>query len=427
MDVLGLLPRLPHAAAALSVLLAIACAGRAAARLLRQPAVIGEVTLGLLAGPVALGLLGRKTFDALLPGPVLHVVELVAEAGLVFFLVGLVHELRSGPVGPGRRDLTALTAGALVAPLLTGLLLVGWVQLTDDAAARGDAPLPAFVLMVSVAMSVTAVPVLARILADRGMTDSTAGRLALTSSIVIDAAGWLLFTAAVSLGSGDPADVLRCLRALGVGVLCVAVLRWTLRTGAARRLGVRFPAAAAVLLGATALAVAFTVKELGMTSVLGAALVGFAVPGEKAAPWARAVTAVSRTGGVLVPTFFVVSGIHLLEDVSGTTSWTLIAGTVVLGCLGKGAGSYIGARLDGRPPGLAGRIAVLMNTRGLTELIMVQAGYSAGILSAPLALALTAMALVTTAMTGPLMDLFDRKDNARGAAAVPLPTESGAR
>lgn len=427
MNVLDLWPRLPHAVAVLCGVAAIAFAGRRAARLLRQPAVVGEVALGLLAGPAVLALVGRPAFGSLLPGPVLHLVTSVAEAGLVLYLVGLAHELRAGPAGPGRQGTTALTVGALVAPLCSGLLLVGWVQLTDDAAARGDAPLPAFVLMVSVAMSVTAVPVLARILAERGMTDSVAGRPALTSAIVIDAVGWLLFTAAVSLGSGDAAGLLRCLGALALGVFCAAVLGWTLRTGTARHSAVRFPAGSAVLLGAAALAVALTMQSLGMTAVLGAALVGFSVPADKGMAWARPVAVVSRTGRALVPAFFVVSGIELLDDVSPSVSWTLIAWTVALGFLGKCAGSYVGARLGNRPPRLAGRIAVLMNTRGLTELVVVQAGYTAGILSAAMMLALTVMALVTTAMTGPLLDLLDRGEKAPRAEPVPRTTESGTR
>ncbi|MER5311982.1 cation:proton antiporter [Streptomyces sp. NPDC002773] len=455
MDVLNLWPRLPHAVAVLGVVAVIAYAGRWAARLLRQPVVVGEVTLGLLAGPAALALMGRPAFDTLLPGPVLHLVALVAEAGLVFYLVGLAHELRAGPAGPDRRGATALTLGALLAPLFTGLLLVGWVQLTDDAAARGNAPLPAFALMVSVAMSVTAVPVLARILNERGMSRSTAGRVAMTSAIVIDAIAWLLFTASVALASGDTAGLLRCLGAIALGLVCAAVLGWALRTGAARRGAGRFPVLAAVLLGAAALTVALTMKDLGMTAILGAAMVGFAVPGAVpgaapgtvrpagaasrggsgggrgsgggSEPWARVVTAVSRTGRALVPTFFVVSGIALLDDVSPSASWTLIAWTIALACLGKGVGSYVGARLDGRPPRLAGRIAILMNTRGLTELVVVQAGYSAGILSAAMMLALTVMALVTTAMTGPLLDLLDRGERAPRAEPLPLTTTESSR
>lgn len=428
MDVLNLWPRIPHAVAVLGVVALIAYAGRWAARLVRQPVVVGEVTLGLLAGPAALALAGRPAFDTMLPEPVLHLVGLVAEAGLVFYLVGLAHELRAGPSGPERRGATALTLGALLAPLFTGLLLVGWVQLTDDAAARGNAPLPAFALMVSVAMSVTAVPVLARILTERGMSHSTAGRVAMTSAIVIDAVAWLLFTASVALASGDGAGLLRCLGAIALGLACAAVLGWVLRTRAARRGAARLPVLAAVLLGAAALAVALTMKDLGMTAILGAAMVGFAVPGGGSEPWTRVVTDLSRAGRALVPTFFVVSGIALLDDVSPAASWTLIAWTIALGCLGKGVGSYVGARLDGRPPRLAGRIAILMNTRGLTELVVVQAGYTAGILSAAMMLALTVMALVTTAMTGPLLDLLDHGERAPRAEPLPLTTtESSSR
>ncbi len=88
--------------------------------------------------------------------------------------------------------------------------------------------------MVSVAMSVTAVPVLARILTERGMSHSTAGRVAMTSAIVIDAIAWLLFTASVALASGDGAGLLRCLGAIALGLACAAALGWVLRTGAAR-------------------------------------------------------------------------------------------------------------------------------------------------------------------------------------------------
>lgn len=131
MDVLNSWPRIPHAVAVLCVVAVIAFAGRWAARLARQPVVVGEVTLGLLAGPAALALVGRPAFEAALPDQVLHLVAFVAEAGLVFYLVGLAHELRAGPPGasgPDRRGATALTVGALALPLLTGLLLVGWVQ-----------------------------------------------------------------------------------------------------------------------------------------------------------------------------------------------------------------------------------------------------------------------------------------------------------
>ncbi|WP_200300928.1 cation:proton antiporter [Streptomyces adelaidensis] len=413
MDVLDLLLRTTHAVAALAVVLLFAAAGRSAARRLRQPEVIGEITVGLLAGPAVIALFGTAFLDAVLPGPVFDILTLFGQAGLVLFLVGLAHKLRIGPDRPPHRTMGWVVAGSLVPPLLTGLLLTGWVSLTGGAAVRGTAPLPAFVLMVAVAMSITAVPVMSRILADRGMGESPAGRLALASAIAIDAVGWLLLTVAISLGAGDLTGSLHSARALLFGAVCALAVRYGLRTRAARGICVRLPRTTAVALGASALGVALVMEHLGMTAILGAALVGLAVPGDERAPWAGAVSTVSRVGRALAPAFFVVTGITVLTRAFAAASWSLIAVAVVLGCAGKVLGGYAGARLGGLPRSTACRIGVLVNTRGLTELIVLQAGLSAGVLSAPLVLALVVMALVTTAMTGPLLNALDRRDERR--------------
>ncbi|MEU9194330.1 cation:proton antiporter [Streptomyces hundungensis] len=425
---LGDAPRVAHVLAALAAILLIALAGRSLARVLRQPVVIGEIVVGLLSGPAVIALFGRDTLDAALPGPVFDVVKLIAQAGLVLFLVGLAHTLGAADSGGPRRGGTLwVTTGALVPPLLTGLLLAGLVLASDDTAARGDAPLPAFVLMVAVSMSITAVPVMARILADRGMTRSAAGQTALAAALVIDAVGWLLLTLAISLGAGSLDGVLHSVGALAFGAVCALAVRHGLRTRAARSLCARLPRTAAVLLGAVALAVALAMEHLGMTAVLGAALVGLAIPRGTDAPWERAVTAVSRAGGVLAPAFFVVTGVTVLTGSFTDTSWRLIAAAVVLGCVGKGLGGYLGARQGGRPPRTARRVAVLMNTRGLTELIVLQAGLSSGILTGPIVLALIVMALTTTAMTGPLLTLLDRAERRPTTAAYAVATESRVR
>ncbi|HET6860679.1 MAG TPA: cation:proton antiporter [Streptomyces sp.] len=433
---------LTHVAAALVVVLSIAVLGRAVARLLRQPEVIGEIVVGLLAGPAALALLGPTSFETVLPDAVLEALTFVAKAGLVLFLVGLAHKLRTGPGGLPRRTTAWVSAGALVPPLLSGAALAGWVVLDGDPAVRGSAPFPAFFLMVMVAMSITAVPVMARILSDRGMTESAAGRLALTAAIVIDAVGWLLLTVAVAAGAGTVAGVLSSGVAVALGAACALGVRYGLRTHVAQLMLQKLPRCAAALLGVVALLVAFGMEHLGMTAILGAALIGLAIPGDSSAPWAGAVTAVSRAGRALVPAFFVVTGITVLTKALSTASWTLIVLAVVLGTLGKGLGGYFGARVGGSPRREAAQVGVLMNTRGLTELIVLQAGVSAGLLTAPLTLALIVMALTTTIMTGPLLLLLDRRgagstEVIRGPRPVPteapvsteapVPTESGVR
>ncbi|WP_069884842.1 cation:proton antiporter [Streptomyces luteocolor] len=388
---------LAHSAVALGVILVLALAGRIVARTLRQPEVIGEIVFGLLSGPVVIALLGRDTFETVLPDPVFDLIKLASQAGLVLFLVGLAHRLGTDHGRPPRRGMAWVAAGSLVPPLVTGLLLAGLVLLTDDDAARGGAPLPAFLLMVAVAMSITAVPVMARILADRGMSRPTAGRMALGSAIFIDAVGRLLLTLAISLGKGSLADSLHSVRALAFGAVCAPAVRYGLRTRAAQDACRR------------------------MTAILGAALVGLAIPQDEGAPWERTVASVTRAGSALAPAFFVVTGVTVLTGSFADTSWPLIASAVVLGCLGKGLGAYLGARRGGRPRETARTIAVLMNTRGLTELIVLQAGFSSGILTGPMVLALIVMALVTTAMTGPLLTLLDRGRNRRATGTPTCP------
>ncbi|MGW0389339.1 cation:proton antiporter [Streptomyces sp. NPDC003042] len=427
MEVIDPLTRTAHVVGILAVILLLAWAGRAAARLLRQPEVIGEITAGLLAGPAALALLGQGAFDAVLPGPVLDILKLISKAALALFLVGLAHKLQAGPQAPPRRTTAWVAAGSLVPPLLSGLLLAGLVVVTDDTAARGDAPLAAFVLMVAVAMSITAVPVMARILTDRGMSESSAGRIALGAAITVDAIGWLLCMLAISLGEGSLSGFLHSVFALLIGAACALAIRFALRTSLARQAYGKSPRAVAVLLAVATLAVAVTMEEMGMTAIVGAALVGFAIPRDADAAWTPAVDGISRSGRFLVPAFFVVTGVTVLNGNFSKASWLLLVATFLLACLGKAAGGYLGARIGGRPPADARRIAVLMNTRGLTELIVLQAGFSAGILTAPLVLALVVMALGTTALTGPLLNFLDYRERGASGRAAGIPVPAGSR
>lgn len=397
-----------HVAAALAVVLALAWAGRRSARLLGQPEVVGEITAGLLAGPTALTLLGDGPFEAALPQPVFDDLKLIGQAGLILFLVGLAHHMRSGPSTPPRSATVWVSTGALIPPMLSGVLLACWVIASEEAALRGSAPLPAFILMTAVSMSISAVPVMARILSARRMENTAAGTLTLASAIVIDAAGWLLLTLALCLGSGSAGGFVSSMQALALGAACALAIRYGLRLPIARAFCLRAPYGMAGLLGAAAISVAITMEHLGMTAILGAALVGLSIPTGTSVPWDRAVASVSRTGRALVPAFFVVTGITVLNRSFSAAPWGLIALTIVLAVLGKGLGGYFGARFSGQSRHVSRQIGVLMNTRGLTELIVLQAGYEAGILTAPMMLTLVVMALVTTAMTGPALSLLER-------------------
>ncbi|WP_245193374.1 cation:proton antiporter [Amycolatopsis alba] len=406
-----------HVVAALAAILALAWLGRVTAKALRQPEVIGEIVAGLFAGPVVVALFGDGTLGDLLPQRVLDLLKLIAEAGLALFLIGVAHKLRLGDRRPGRKASGWLAVCAFVPPLLTGGLLVAWIVAQDDPVVRGHAPFPAFLLMVAVAMSITAVPVLARILADHGLLDSLIGRLAMVSAILIDVAGWLLLSVAVGLASGSLAGLLRSTAVLVAGVLGALALRRVLRTPAATRLATRAPRVVAVALGVAAIAAALAFEHGGLTAVFGAVVLGLAVPAGADTPWRVPVASVTSAGRTLVPVFFVVTGVTVLTSGFHAAQWPLIALTVALGVVGKLGGGYLGARLGGSRRREAARAGVLMNTRGLTELIVLKVGFSAGILTAPLFLAMVIMALVATAMTGPCLLMLDTVGIKRGSPA----------
>lgn len=415
---MGLL--LVRTALAAVAIIVLAAAGGRVARLLRQPDVIGEIVTGLLAGLVLVRLAGPATMHWLLPADVLGGLRRLADVGLILFMVGVTHSMRFGKAGvPDRRATGWVAVGSFVPPLILGAAVGGWLVFFGARGVRGTAPWPALVLFVAVSLAVTAVPVLARILAERDLTRTRSGRIALAAAITQDTAGWLVLSVALSLSAGTVAAALRSLAVLLGGVLVALGLRWVLRTGAAGRIAAGHRPLSAGTLAVIALAVAFAVEHLGLTSILGAALVGVAIPNDDAGQWDAAVTAVSRVGRVLVPLFFASTGITIFLSPFRMAPWPLLVVVIGLAVLGKAGGGYLGARLGGQDVRASARIGTLMNTRGLTELVVLQVGYAAGILPAALFLTFVIMAVVTTAITGPALLALDRPSATTNAARRP--------
>ncbi|MCX2926910.1 cation:proton antiporter [Streptomyces sp. NEAU-W12] len=430
-----------QALAVLAVVLALARPARRAATLVRQPPVIGEIALGLVVVPLLTAAAGPDLVGTLLPPPVTDHLHTVGLAGLALYLTGVGHSARPrrGELSP--RAYGRLLAGSLLPGLLAGALLSVWVVWRDTPGERGTAPTAALVLLLAAAFAVTAVPVLARILTDRGIEDTTEGRLSLLVAVSIDALTWLVLTAALAAAAEGGGRLMRALAVIAGGVVAAVLLRRLLGRAAVGRLCARRPAAAAFVLGAVAVAAAVATERAGLTAIFGAVLVGLAVPrdGEQGSrdeesglrdgePGSRdgesgvrtrVVRAVERCGLLFVPVFFVTAGLQVSTDGPDGFSWATFALVLLLATAAKLGGGYAGARLARLPAGTALRFGVLMNTRGLTEIAVLQAGLSAAILSPGLFLALVLMALVTTAATGPLLSLTDRRRAAVGAPARP--------
>lgn len=414
-----------HTLAVLAVVLVAAGPTRRAAVAAGQPPVIGEIALGLVLVPLLTTTAGSDVVGTLLPADVTDHLHTLGLAGLALYLTGVGHSARPHRDEVPPHSYGWLLAGSLVPGLLAGVLLAVWVDWRDAPGERGTAPTTALVLLLAAAFAVTAVPVLARILTDRGLADSTPGRLSLLAAVGIDALTWLILTAALATAAGGGGPLVRAVAVIAGGAVTAVLLRSLFGRAAVGRLCARRPGAATILLGALAVGAALATERAGLTAIFGAVLVGLAVPRDgEHGPRTRAVGTVERYGLLLVPVFFVTTGLQMSTDGTDGFSWLTLALVLLLATVSKLGGGYAGARAARLTSGTALRFGILMNTRGLTEIAILQAGRSAGILSSGLFLSLVLMALVTTAATGPLLSYADHRHP--GTGIPPSPRVRGA-
>ena len=387
----------------LRVLLALALiilATRVTGRLLRafgQPAIIGEIAAGILLGPSFFGAIAPEISAALLPPAVIPPIERLASLGVVLFMFAVGAELDLAAVRRGARAAIAIAQVSIAVPFVLGAALALWLHPTWGAP---GVPAFAFTLFTGVAMSVTAFPVLARIIADFALQRTPVGTLALSAAAVGDVIAWCLLATVAGLARAQGGAGLRTTAlAIGFGVAMVVLVR-----PAVARLASGPPAPGRlVLLLFGALASAAVTDAIGIHALFGAFLFGAFVPAHS--PVAEAIIArLSAPIGFLLPAFFAITGVRTeLRLIDSAPAWLVFFLIMAIACGGKIGGSYAAARWAGVPGRDARAIAVLMNTRGLVELVVLNVGLSLGVITPALFTMFVLMALATTAMTAPLM------------------------
>jgi Kef-type K+ transport system membrane component KefB len=392
-----------HLLLALVVVLAFAQVMGLLFRRCGQPPVIGEMCAGILLGPSVLGRASPRTAEFLLPVGITPNLRVLAQVGVVLymFLVGLELDLRR----LRRRAGTALviSASGIALPLLLGSLLSGFLY---GHLAPPGVPRFLFGAFFCVALSVTAFPVLARIVVERGLEKSAIGTLALTCAAADDIAAWCLLSIVVSFAHSHPSDgIVTVLFALFY-VAVMAVVGRSLFLRVARREEHRDSLSRGTLAGmfGALLVSALLTEWIGIHALFGSFLVGALVPSESRL--ARRLTAkLDDVVSVLfLPIFFAFTGLRTqIALVDGASAWLCCGWIVLLAFLGKAGGVSVSARLCGVSWSAALGLGALMNTRGLMELIVLNVGLDLGIISPTLFAMMVLMALITTCSAGPIL------------------------
>lgn len=373
-------------------------------RRLGQPAVLGEIIGGLLLGPSAFGLVAPHASIWLFPPHVLSALDTSAQLGLIVFLFLLGSELRLGAIGH-KRLVAATVLGGTGLPFLAGVT----VAIFAGPAMAGESSILTHVLFIGLALSITAMPVLARVLFDLRIDRSDVGVIALTSAAVGDGLTWIAL--AVITAMAGAADGTQLLPHLGLAVAFPLVMLLCVRPALrllVRRIGSEQALVAALVIGAVASA--SLAQQIDLHPMVAAFLFGTLIPRTDA------VTRVNEqlqgfTITILLPLFFAGVGLKTSFGLVGGDlgAWLLFTVVLVVAMGSKIVGAGGAARLVGVPPGQALRLGVLMNCRGITELVVATVGLQVGLVNEYGFTVLVLVAVITTAMTGLLMHRFDRE------------------
>lgn len=403
---------------AVDVLLALAVVvmtGRLLGKLLSrigQPPVIGEVLAGILLGPSLLGRLSPWLETHLFPEAVKPALGVVAQIGVVLYMFAVGVEFDAAALRRGAARFVLVSQASIAVPFLLGLGIAAIIRPEFGLPA---VPSIAFSLFIGVAMSITAFPVLARILTDRGLTRTELGVAALTCAAVDDVTAWCLLAIVVGVTC---ATLSGGMNAAGLAAVFIAFMFVVARPMAARlvRPGqddrVSYEALTWTLTG---LLVSTVVAEaIGIHAIFGAFIYGAILPAESAIGRRLSVHRIPVVTILFLPAFFALTGLRTqIGLVTTAHEWGICALITAAAVAGKFGGTLAGGALVGLPWRFGARLGILMNTRGLMELIVLNVGLDLGVLSPRLFTMMVIMAVVTTAMTAPLLDLMTATSSSR--------------
>ncbi|TWT44907.1 High-affinity Na(+)/H(+) antiporter NhaS3 [Phycisphaerae bacterium RAS1] len=391
----------------LAVILGVCRLVGAVARYFGQPQVVAEMIVGVLLGPSLLGALSPEISAYLFPKQSMAIIYSACQVALALymFIVGL--EFRTELVVQRLRSAASVSLAGIITPFALGGLLALYLNRDRTFFSEGVSHAEA-VLFLGAAMSITAFPMLARILYERRMTGTSLGTLALAAGSMDDALAWCLLAVVLASFAGDS---MIAIKAIGGGVLyavfTLTILKWFLRPlgAAVERRGSMVNLELVLTLTLVMLGAWYT-DSIGIYAVFGAFIMGLAMPRGK---FARELDSKIEplTTNFLLPLFFIYSGLNTRITLVNTPFlWMIAALVLFIACAGKFGACYAAARLNGEPRREAAAIGALMNSRGLMELIILNIGLERGLITPTLFSIMVIMAIVTTLGATPVFEFI---------------------
>jgi Kef-type K+ transport system membrane component KefB len=382
-------------------------------RRLQQPQVVGEMAAGILLGPSVFGALLPSSFASVFPVESLGYLNAISQLGLVLFMFVVGIEFDGKLLRGQSRTAVVTSHASITLPFLLGVLVA--IPLFERLAPPGIA-FSGFALFMGAAMSVTAFPVLARILIEKGLLHTRVGVVALACAAIDDVTAWCMLAGviiAVRAGSGEIPLWFTIGGTIVYTIVMVTAVRPLMRRALAARAphGLTHDVVGGLLV--FLLLSALATERLGIHALFGAFLAGAVLPPD--APLVKEL--VRRLEDVtvvfLLPLFFAFTGLRMVLTMVSDDLLGMAALIMVAAIAGKLFGSAFAARLTGMQWREAFAVGTLMNTRGLMELVILNIGLDIGVISAPLFSIMVAMALLTTVMTAPLLSVLLRNPSAR--------------
>jgi len=374
-----------------------------------QPTVIGEILAGIVLGPSLLGYFYPEAFHFLFAAKSLGNLYILSQVGLILFMFTVGMDLNLGELKEKMGKIYVISHASIVIPYFCGMLLAYFIY-TEFAAAQTD--FLSFALFIGISMSITAFPVLARIVQEKGLSKTHLGTMAITSAAINDVTAWCILAAVIAIAKTG--SFVSSLYTIGMAIIYVLVMLLVLRPFL-KRVGkiyynseVMNKSIFAFLLLILILS-AYTTQIIGIHALFGAFLAGVVMPPRTnfRKMIIEKVEDVSVT--LLLPLFFVFTGLRTEIGLLNTPYlWTICGIFILVAVTGKFVGGAFTARILGETWKDSISIGILMNTRGLMELIVLNIGYEMGILPPPIFVMLVIMALVTTFMTTPFLSLINK-------------------